>query len=356
MLRIGFGGTLGRFGKSLIISGMRREWTDAVKNRRWDELERLAKWEPDQQLCDTVAELERGIEDKPDRKALRKILFVLAKAGFAPAPVEELPHGTTPESQPLEVAFMMSADASGDTPVTYGTRRGGKFKWITAYIHETKGVRRASEETMAVEDGIKRAETLRKSSAPPFLSAEVDPAFALSRIKAAVAKNRPGTIPEAIAFWRSAIDRAVESPHPSKNLKAAKTKPSERAEDVLLMEPTMSWRIELGAATPIMERMYEAQQASKDLEEAAQKEAVREAGVQARKGVLTPEVISDHSMRLRDLAHIMHLKGDEAFGKVLAAAEELEKKGADSEYAKGLVDKTVVIYVETMKRADAAAR
>ena len=63
----------------------------------------------------------------------------------------------------------------------------------------------------------------------------------------------------------------------------------------------MSWRIELGAATPIMERMYEAQQEAKDLGEDAQKEKVREAGVQARKEVLTPEVLADHAMRLRSV-------------------------------------------------------
>jgi hypothetical protein len=208
---------------------------------------------------------------------------------------------------------------------------------------------------MSVEEGKKRAEMLRTAVAPPFLSAEIDPRFALSRIKSALGKNRAGTIPDAIAFWRSTIDRAADVPHPSKDLKAAKTKPSERAEDVLLMDATMSWRIELGAATPIMERMYEAQQAAKDLDEDGQKSAVREAGVTARKEVLTPEIIAEHVMRLRDLAHLLHIKGDDSFGKVIAAAEELEKKGADSEYAKGLVDKTVVIYVETMKRADRAA-
>jgi hypothetical protein len=334
---------------------MRREWADAIKNRRWDELERLAKWEPDQQLCDTIAEIERGIAEKPDRKALRKILFVLAKAGLSPAPIDSAEIAEEPAGKPLEAAFMMSADASGDTPITYGVEAGNRFKWITAYVHQSRGIRRASEESMSLDDGRRRIEMLRKSSAPPFLSAEIDPGFALWRIRAALAKNRPGTIPDSIAFWRSAIDRASEVPHPSKALKASKTKPSERAEDVLLMEPTMSWRIELGAATPIMERMYEAQQASKDLGEESQKEKVREAGVEARREVLTDDMISDHIMRLQDLAFLMNLKGDEGYGKVLAAAQELEKKGPDSEYAKGLVDKTVVIYVETMKRADRAA-
>ncbi|MCC7230825.1 MAG: hypothetical protein IT203_10560, partial [Fimbriimonadaceae bacterium] len=56
-----------------------------------------------------------------------------------------------------------------------------------------------------------------------------------------------------------------------------------------------------------------------------------------------------HVMRLRDLAWLMHLNGQPEFGQILAAAEELESKGADSEYAKVLVDKTIVVYFEMMR-------
>ncbi|MEO6194435.1 MAG: hypothetical protein ABIS20_15605, partial [Thermoanaerobaculia bacterium] len=66
--------------------------------------------------------------------------------------------------------------------------------------------------------------------------------------------------------------------------------------------------------------------------------------------------IAEHHMRLLDLAYLMNLREDERFGRILSSAQELQKLGADSEYAKGLVDKTVVIYVETMKRSDDAAR
>jgi hypothetical protein len=332
---------------------MRREWIEPIKHRRWDEFERLSKWEPDQLLCDTIAELERGLTEKADRKALRKILWILDKAGFTPTPLEEA--SAANETASVEAAFMMSADAMGDTPITYGMPASGRFRWLTAYVHETKGITRASDETMSLEEAEKRRERLREASRPPYLSAEIEPGFALWRIKRALAKNRPGTIPEAIAFWRSAIDKATEVAHPSAKLKATKTKASERAEDILLMDSTLSWRIELGAATPILEKMYEAQNASKELDEEAQKTAVREAGVEARKTVLTPEVLAEHVMRLRDLAYLMHLKGDEGFGKVLSSAAELEKLGTDSEYAKGLIDKTVVVYVEAMKRGDAQA-
>ena len=328
---------------------MRREWQDAIENRRWDEFERLVKWEPDQELCDTLAKVASEVTDKADKKALKKILWLLEKEGFKADKIEEAP---AESGVPLTIAFMMSSDAIGDTPITYGYESGGKFRWLNTYVHETKGLKRASDETMSLEEAKQRIEVLKVASSPPFLSGLVDPAYALWRIKRALAKNKPGTIPQAVAFWRSAIDKATEVAHPTKGLKAGKTKASERAEDILLMDSTLAWRIELGAATPIMEAMYLAQEANKDADEEKQKEAVKEAGVEARKSVLTEDILNEHTMRLRDLAFLMHQKGDENYAKVLASVEELEKTGVESEYAKGLVDKTVVIYVETMKKTE----
>lgn len=333
---------------------MRREWQDAIENRRWDEFERLVKWEPDQELCDTLAQVAAEVTDKADKKALKKILWLLEKEGFKAEEPVEVAQDEKPAT-PTTVAFMMSSDAVGDTPITYGYETAGKFRWLNTYVHETKGLKRASDETMSLEDARQRIDVLKVASSPPYLSGSVDPAYALWRIKRALAKNKPGTIPQAVAFWRAVIDKATEVAHPTKGLKAAKTKASERAEDILLMDTTLTWRIELGAATPIMEAMYLAQEANKDADEEKQKEAVKEAGVEARKAVLTEEVLSEHAMRLRDLAFLMHQKGDEAYAKVLASVEELEKKGTESEYAKGLVDKTVVIYVETMKKAEEKA-
>lgn len=333
---------------------MRREWQDAIDNRRWDEFERLVKWEPGQELCDTLAQVADEVTDKADKKAIKKILWLLEKEGFkAEEPTEE--SEVQKETSPTFVAFMMSSDAIGDTPITYGYETGGKFRWLNTYVHETKGLKRASDETMSVEEARQRIDVLKVASSPPYLSGMIDPAYALWRIKRALAKNKSGTVPQAVAFWRAVIDKATEIDHPTKGLKAGKTKASERAEDILLMDSTLTWRIELGAATPIMEAMYLAQEANKDADDEKQKEAVKQAGVEARKAVLTEEVLAEHAMRLRDLAHLMHQKGDEAYTKVLASVEELEKKGSESEYAKGLVDKTVVIYVETMKKAEEKA-
>jgi len=327
---------------------MRREWAATIKNRRWGEFEQLAKTEPDQLLCDTIAELERGFSEKSDRKALKKVLWILGKAGFEPAPFEDQPE---PESQsaPPSVAFMISADGRGDVPITFGHWHGDRYRWLTTYINELRGVVRASDESMSADDADRRIRVLRISHAPPFVSAEVDPNMAAWRIRRALVKNGPGTLPECIARWRTLLDKAEEVAHPSLSLQGTAMTAKERSEDVLLRESTYGWRIELGAATPILDRMYEAQQATKEQGEEAQKAALKVAGDEARKFVVTEKVIADHVMRLRDLAWLMHLNGQPEFGQILAAAEELESKGADSEYAKVLVDKTIVVYFEMMR-------
>lgn len=330
---------------TVIICGMRREWQDAVDHRRWDEFERLIKWEPGQELCDTLAALATQVTDKADRKALKKLLWILEKEGYRPLTTLE----SEPEvGKPLRAAFMMSADVLGDTPITYGHETGGKFRWLTAYVHDTAGLKRASDDTMALDEARQRIDMLQVATKPPYLSAPIDPDFALWRIKRALAKNKPGTIPPAIALWRSIIDRAEKVAHPADSLEPGVSTPGDA--DVLLMDSTLTWRLELGAATTMMEAMYEANEAVRDADEETQSKAVKEAGLEARQALLTPEVLAEHAMRLRDLAMLFHHKGDPTYGTVLTALKDLEENGPTSDYAKGLVEKTIVLYMEMMKR------
>ncbi len=326
---------------------MRREWQDAADNRRWDEFERLIKWEPSQELCDTLAKLADGAVDKPDKKALKKLLWILEKEGYRP---QETPEPEAEPLPPLRASFMMSADVLGDTPITYGYETGGKFRWLTAYVHDTAGLRRASDDTMSVEEARQRIEVLQVASKPPFVSAPIDPDFALWRIKRGLARNKPGTIPSSIALWRSVIDRAEEVPHPADSLNPGEAKIGEDDGNVLLMDATFTWRLELGAATPLIEAMYQANETVRDADEETQSKAVKVAGLEARKRLLTPEVLAEHTMRLKDLAFLLHQKGDAAYQAVIASLRDLEKNGPASEYANGLVEKTIVLYMEFMNR------
>jgi hypothetical protein len=329
---------------------MRREWTATIKNRRWEDFEKLARTEPDQILCDTVAELERGFTEKADRKALKKVLWILEKAGYEPQEIEEQA-AEEPQVDVAPVAFMTSADSSGETPVTYGYFDGNHFRWLTVYLHEIEGVVRAGDESMSLEEGMKRAEVLRAGVADPFVSAEVDPGFVLWRIKRGVSKGQNHRLPSTIAHWRTIIDRATEVPHPAESLQVPKRKKSDKQADILFLDPTMGWRIEFGAATPVLEKMSQAIKGAPD--EVSKAELSRLAKEEATSSVITDSMIEEHAMRLLDLAWLMHLKSDPEVGDVLVAREELLKARSGSHYAMRLVDKTIVMYFQWLKSKEA---
>jgi hypothetical protein len=328
---------------------MRREWAGLIKNRQWDEFEAMAKKDPNQLLCDTVAELERGFTEKPDRRALKKILYLLEQAGYSPQEIEEHQE-PQPERQRFEAGFMMSSDARGDTPITYGFEEKGRVRWLTAYVNEGTGITNASEEDMTPDEAEARLRQLRTASAKPYVSSEIPAEYALSRLARAL-KRHAGPTPMAIAYWRTILSQAAEMPHPSDQLKATETTETERKQSTVLLDSTLMWRLELGLAMPLMQELYEAEQRGEGADEDARRERTQAIFADARKQLFTETVIADHLMRLRDLAYLIHLHGGPETGLLLSAAQDLEGRGPDSDYARGLLDKTVVLLVQTMRQS-----
>ena len=70
-----------------------------ISHRRWDLLEVLAKRDPSQQLCDTVAELLLGLHEREDKRPLKRVLYVLKQRGF------ELGGGEVAAREPVKVSF-----------------------------------------------------------------------------------------------------------------------------------------------------------------------------------------------------------------------------------------------------------
>src|ERR1700723_3120405 len=119
---------------------MRREWSGWIRTRQWSEFEKLAKVEPSQALTDTIAELELGFPDKPDRRALRKVLFLLAQAGYEPRDIEEPIVEQARLATPLAAAFMVSPDGTGDTVLTVGREERGRVAWLIAHLTFRDGI------------------------------------------------------------------------------------------------------------------------------------------------------------------------------------------------------------------------
>jgi len=325
---------------------MRREWSGWIRGRQWDELERVAKREPSQDLADTVRELELGLTDKADRRALRKILFLLANAGFRPTPIED--QSAAPEVAPrFEIAFMVSADASGDSVVTYGVEERGRVRWLVAHLNGARGVTRAGEEEQPLDRARAHVERLRQTDPRPFVSAEVPADFALGRIAEAVRGAKSG-LPSVIAFWRGRLDGAPVVPHPGEKLpRAADTTSEDRRRAALAMDESLLWRLELGVASPVLRELQAVRAEAVDADD---RKAKTEAAItRVRAQLFTPEVRLDHETRLLDLAYLLHLRGREGSPLLLAALDDLRERGADSDYARGVLDKTVVLLVNTLE-------
>jgi hypothetical protein len=100
--------------------------------------------------------------------------------------------------------------------------------------------------------------------------------------------------------------------------------------------------------------MYELQNAG-DLPEEELRERVETSHAEVIRTVFHQGMIDDHVARLLDLGYLLHLRGRPGSDVVLAAADDLRKRGADSPYAGALLDKTLVILVETLRARPAEA-
>jgi hypothetical protein len=325
---------------------MRREWSGWIKNRQWSEFEKLAKTDPNQALADVVAELERGFPEKADRRALRKILFLLGQAGIKPQPIE-LPEEEVVEEKPFEFGYLVSADGRGDAVVSYGVQEGKRVRWLVAHLNGKNGVTDASEEDFSLEDSKTRVKNLMESAPKPFIAAPIDPALAIGMVADAVAHSK-GTLPPVVAYWRSRFREVTMPEHPAETLPREETDERTRRRVPMMMDATLLWRLELGVAAPLLRDLYEAQMddALSDDEKNARTDAALEA---ARESAFTPGILRDHEHRLRDLAYVLHLRGEGGSGILLSTLDDLRAKGAQSDYAIGMMDKTVVLLAETLR-------
>jgi hypothetical protein len=332
-----------------MLEPMRREWSGWIKNRQWSEFEKLAKTEPDQALADVVAELERGFPEKADRRALRKILFLLGQKGIRPQPVE-LPEEEKEEEKPFSFGYLVSADGRGDGVVSYGIQEGKRVRWIVCHINGRMGVTDASEEDFSLEDSKIRVKNLMESEPRPFLSAPIDPDLAIGMVAEAV-ENTKGTLPPVVAYWRSRLRNVKMPPHPAEALPREETDEGTRRRVPMMMDATLLWRLELGVAAPLLRDLYEAQMddSLSDDEKNARTDAALEA---TRATAFTPGVLRDHEQRLLNLAYILHLRGEGGSGLLLSTLDDLRAKGPQSDYAIGMMDKTVVLLAQTLREQE----
>ncbi|AIE85292.1 hypothetical protein [Fimbriimonas ginsengisoli] len=329
---------------------MRREWSAWIKSRQWNEFEKLAKTDPSQPLADTVAELERGFPDKPDRRALRKVLFLLGQAGYKPQPIEEgeTPAAPVPANLPAEMGYLASTNGMGETMVCYGRESGSVFRWLITELDNRGAVVDASEREVPVDQVEERTAAFRTLEAAGMTGAVVPADFARARIAEVVRKSKG--LPSTIAYWRSTLDGVEPIPHPADSLpRDAEADPSK---DLLwAFDETMTWRLEFGSMAILVDELgrMETEEGSAGADRNA--ERYSEAKAKAKALVVDRAVIEDHATRLLDLAYLFHLVKKPGVGELLAAADDLRARGSESFYADFLVQKTFMLYMSELTAA-----
>ena len=196
---------------------MRYEWGDWVRYRRWDQFELLAKRDPTQQLCDTVAELARGMDNKIEIKTLKRILFMLKQQGFEPSDFEHL----DPEPPKLpnvgSYGIMMSPDSHGWRTYFYGQVISGEIWALYVVTLERYGI--IEVDMLRYSDKVwptMRTDLLEKHPAP--IRAEVEPAYVLHRIRSAYENRGRERHVRLSTFWKHQLQRVpAEFPHPCQN-------------------------------------------------------------------------------------------------------------------------------------------
>lgn len=314
----------------------------------------MAKKEPSQPLADTVAELERGFTEKADKKALKKILFLLDQAGYRPQPIESAESSTSdkPTAKPFECALMVSADAAGDAIFIYGIQQGQRVHWLHVSVGVLRGISRATSEETTIEEAKAKLANLLTTDHTPQILAPIDTTYLKSRIGSALPLTK--SMPSVMAFWRAKFSDVPEGAHPAEKITRAETTSEDRSTVALGLDASLLWRLELGAVTPILEQMSAIQQ--EGLEADARKAKTAKIIGDAREELFTPELILDHSSRLLDLAYILSLRQAPEAGVVAATADDLRERGAESEYARAVLDKTVVLLVESLRQAEASQK
>lgn len=161
---------------------MRWQWRDMVRNLDWEAMESMARRDPNQQLCDTVHELCLGLENKPDVRKAKRILYFLKQAGFEPSPEETHEH---PFKQPncYRYGFIGTTASDGFAETGVVLYEDGLVKTLIASIHIAAGcMQLRAEDFPRFRVGDVRYQLLRQEREERYI-VEAPPDYCLDHIR-----------------------------------------------------------------------------------------------------------------------------------------------------------------------------
>lgn len=314
---------------------MRLEWGPMISMRRWDVMERLAKTQPSQQLCDTAAELVQGFEEREDKRALKRVLFLLKQQGYTPTDYESESAPKRPKRTDVPVAQQISCDFHGFYYLKAAVRSGSRLRCVIVQGHDTWHFARHCFYDAPLLHLPDQKHVMR-TAFPPHEVFDIDPDHCLQRIRHMLDDQTRGERAKLNGFWRKTLDSAQDAPHPASKIKPAPLSMEAQAQYMRDHRVVSRWRAGFGVDDPFWPDIHPIRWALMDEPEALA-EAVTEFLLERRKEVFHQGIIEDHLIRLRDLAMHQEIVGDPDARKTMTLAAELERGGANSQYAEIMI-------------------
>ncbi len=320
---------------------MRLEWGELIRYRKWEEFEKLAKRKPSQQLCDTLYELIKGIEEPAERKILKKALYFVKTAGFTPT-MEWPEEDAVPKLPPVGVAgIMFSSTCHGYVGYTFAVIRAQKVyvclmlsspRFRSFHVHFTTGRADVFPETrpLLMDTGI------------GALGREMEPAYILHRIRRdfenSLEERRFGRFN---AFWKQVFTHVpTEYPHPAENYDLGEPISDEELRALMEHEATITWRIFLFPDHLFWEEIH-ALRWNEELTDEERTQGIYEVLMSDRTRLCDEVLIADMAIRFADLAVILG-EEDPLAGQMLQAAQNLIKLRSRSPIFEALARHTSV--------------
>lgn len=308
---------------------MRLEWGSAIANRRWDVLENVAKKNPSQQLCDTAHELLLGMELKSDRRALKKVLYLLEQGGFTPTV-------QAPES-PLEQLADRVILAAHTKPETHGgasyvvcIQQGVNNRFLHLQFHERTRFAHAFKKDVpvrATQPLIKNFDRLLTSGYRP-----ISPDFCLFRIARSLMYQVHGTKPRFDHLWLEIFSRVREVEHPGSRVQPATATSAQRQAYLQNHPDFQKWRCGICELDPIWQEIQPLRMEYVH-NRTLMVERLTEWFLDNRTYFFDPAFYDDHCLRLLDHIAWETTSGEGQPAMTAALLEDLQKRRSRSDYA-----------------------
>ncbi|MDX2065756.1 MAG: hypothetical protein SFX74_08455 [Fimbriimonadaceae bacterium] len=307
---------------------MRREWTQALRERNWPQLERWIKQDADPSLATTLAEAADAFDAKPDRRAIKRLLFLLEQRGIRP---DARPDAATSESATAEPAV----------PSVWLLRPGVAQTDFAIFEAETTVFRTVTIHGRAITRASQRSVT----EAPTVSDAVPFPYNVFCR-RFRDARAATDRLPLICGSWRDHLHatEATDS-HPADAIPAGEISDADAIRAIVFGDSDLArWRLELGVVAPLAVEI--SQLTPENLQDRKHLN-----GLFARAAVplATDEWRAEHRQRLSDLLWFRDRTDPDSAAPIREVRDELTANGADSGYVRALVEKTFFLFLQSLR-------